>query len=684
MPDLNRLAALYHEGRFAAAADLGETLRLDSPPAAVLYYLGAAYLQLRRFEDAALCFERTLALEPRNASALIGTGLVLRAQERHEEALGYFERAVAEQPADAFAQINLGAAREERADFDAARLCFQRAIEIDPSFAEAHAYLGVILRKLGDRRASIAAVTRAIALRPDYAEAYNHLANTQHEAGLAEAAIENYRAALRIEPNLTEAHYGLGLALKDLGRREEAITALTRALELNPRHELARAQRLYQLAQICDWPALTADAAHLDSLGLDQPISPFSLLALDDDAGRQRRRAICYTRKHFSQTRSPAPRRASSSRIRVGYFSADFRNHAMMHVMARVFELHDRSRFEVHGFSLSARAPDAMTERVMTAFDHFHAAHELSDQDVAERARALHLDIAVDLMGFTNGARSSIFARGAAPVQVAHLGYPGTMGAPFMDYLIADRTLIPSDARKFYCEKIIYLPYTYQASDNTRPIAERPSRYDLDLPAHGFVFCCFNNTYKIGPAEFDVWMSLLRSIEGSVLWLVGTSAAAERNLRREAQNRGVDPSRIVFAARVPPPEHLARQQAADLFLDTFNYNAHGTANDALWAGLPIVTKLGRTFPSRVGASVLTAIGLADLIAADTAEYERIAHRLATDPARLATVRERLLAGRTSAPLFNSEAYTRHLEAAFQTLHSRELSQLPREDITISG
>ncbi len=683
MSQLNRLIGLYQSGRFGEAVDCGEALRVSDCSAAGLYYLGAAYLQLRQFEQARTCFTQVLGIEPANAYALIGMGSVLRRLGRPDEARDFLERAVKARPNDAFTQLNLGAVLEETGKLEEARLCFARAIQIDPAFAEAYFYLGAVLAKLGDRSAAAAALRRAIALKPNYPEAHNTLANIQQELGAIEQAIESYRAALQLNPNFSEAHYGLGVALKYLGRREESIASLTRALDLDPAHELARAQRLYQQAHLCDWDAMAEDYAQLSTLGVRQPVSPFALLALDGDPGRQYARAQRYAETFHRQALAQSFA-APSSRIRIGYFSADFRNHAMMHVMARMFELHDRARFELHAFAFGPDTSDAMRMRTMAAFDHFHAVHDLSDQAVAVRARALGIDIAIDLMGYTNGSRTAIFAYRAAPIQVGYLGYPGTMGAPFMEYLIADRFLIPPEERQYYSERIITMPQSYQVSDNTRSIAPAPPRSQLDLPDSGFVFCCFNNTHKIGVAEFDIWMRLLHAVSGSVLWLVGTNRLAEENLRRQARKRDVDPSRLIFAPRVPPSEHLARQQAADLFLDTFIYNAHGTANDALWAGLPLLTKMGRAFPARVGASVLAAAGLAELIADDEAAYERLALELATQPERLAAIKQRLLANRVSAPLFNSAAFTRHIEAAFAAIHARRIAGTPAADLTVAG
>jgi predicted O-linked N-acetylglucosamine transferase (SPINDLY family) len=363
--------------------------------------------------------------------------------------------------------------------------------------------------------------------------------------------------------------------------------------------------------------------------------------------------------------------------MRIGYFSADFREHAVSHLLAGLIEHHDRSRFEVTGFAFGREGNDAMTARLAAAFDAFVDVRTRSDSDVALLARELEIDVAVDLMGYTQEARPNIFAHRAAPVQVGFLGYPGTMGAPCFDYLVADATLIPGAGRQHYAEAIAYLPHSYQPNDRTRRIADRtPGRDELGLAGAGFVFCCFNNGYKILPATFDRWMRILGRVDGSVLWLLEDNEPAKQNLRREALRRGIRADRLVFAPLMPMPEHLARHRAADLFLDTWPYNAHTTASDALWAGLPVLTFPGDAFASRVAASLLYAAGLPELVA-DTAErYESLAAELATDPGRLAEIRRRLARNRDSAPLFDIRRYATHIEAAFTAMFERNQAGLP--------
>jgi predicted O-linked N-acetylglucosamine transferase (SPINDLY family) len=372
-------------------------------------------------------------------------------------------------------------------------------------------------------------------------------------------------------------------------------------------------------------------------------------------------------------------------RIRVAYLSADFRQHAASFVMAGMFECHDRSRFEMTAISFGVDDGSEIRRRVKASFERFIDARLYSDEQIADLVRSLEIDIAVDLMGFTTDSRTGVFARRAAPVQAHYMGYPGTMGASYIDYIIGDRIVIPESERQHYSEKIVSLPNSYFVNDFRREVAERTfTRTELGLPSTGFVFCCFNSSHKITPSVFDRWMRILQQVEGSVLWLLQANAKAADNLRREARLRGVDPNRLVFAGRMPPSEHLARHRAADLFLDTLPYNAHTTASDALWAGLPVLTCIGDTFVGRVAASLLQAICLPELITATLDHYERLALELATNPAKLSTIRSKLASNRLAAPLFDTQLFTRHIETAYAAMHERHQAGLPPRDIVVPG
>ena len=548
-----------------------------------------------------------------------------------------------------------------------------------------HNFLGVVRTNLKQFEPAADAFRQALALNPDHVEAHYNLAIALQESGALDAAANHFRRATELRPDHAEAHYNLGLLLQRGGRREEAVSRFSHALDVDPGHQRAREQKLIQFKHMCAWDDLEAEASSIAGLGLDGPaVSPFSLLILEDNPERHCLRSRRFAAEHHPAVGGPvAPRRwTPTEKIRIGYFSADFRNHATMYLMAKLFAEHDRDRFEITAFSFGPDVQDDMRKRVGESVDHFHDVRAMTDDAVARLARD-RIDIAVDLKGYTQHARPGIFAHRAAPVQISWLGYPGTSGAPYMDYLVADNWVIPPEARDHYSERLIRLPHAYQVNDDSRPIAEQSlTRADAGLPENGFVFCCFNSAHKIGREEFRIWMRVLKQVEGSVLWLLRTDPIAERNLRGEAVAMGVDDSRIVFAGRLPHAEHLSRYRLADLFLDTFTYNAHTTASDALFTGLPLITKVGAGFPARVGASLLDAVGLPDLITRSSVEYENLAFGLATSPERLEAVRTTLSANRETSPLFDTTSFTRHLEAGFVQAFRRCVESMEPTDIEI--
>ncbi|MBC7768635.1 MAG: tetratricopeptide repeat protein [Phycisphaerales bacterium] len=660
--------------------------KLDPQFAAAHNNLGGALVELGRPEKAIASFKSALQLNASYAQAHQNMGVALRMLRRHSEAISHFERALRLKPDDADTHNNLGIAFAELAQYEQAAACYTRALALKPDFADAHNNLGNALKAQGRLDDAIPRYMRALQINPRFAMAYNNLGLALRQLRRADEAVECFSRALTLNPQLADAHLNLGVALADLRRPEDAVQSFSRALEIQPEMALARAQRMHQRARLCDWAGLEADRQFVDKLGTSGGVvPPFAMLSLDDHPMRQRIRA----ERFAAATYPPRPRpsflrpAAKPDRLRIGYFSADYSNHATMFLMAGLFEHHDRSRFALHAYSYGPDVNDAMRARVKNTFDVFHDVRLQSDEAIAELARSESIDVAVDLSGYAERNRAGVFWHGAAPIQISYLGYPGTIGAPFFDYLVADRTLIPNDTRSCYAESIIYMPHTYQVNDSAREISDRVfTRAEAGLPDPGFVFCSFNNSYKISSIEFDIWMRLLQRVDGSVLWLLGGNASVEANLRSEAAKRGVDPARIVFAKPAPLSEHLARHRLADLFLDTFNYNAHTTASDALWAGLPLVTKLGQSFAARVAGSLLTAIDMAMLVT-DTAEsYERLAFELATDPARLGAIRQRLHANRGAAPLFDTDLFARHIEAAYERTYQRYLDGEPAADFAI--
>ena len=459
--------------------------------------------------------------------------------------------------------------------------------------------------------------------------------------------------------------------------------------DLAPSLDGALTDLMMAKAAVCDWRWLDEGIVRVTAAIRrgDKAVNPFGVLGLLDSPELQLACARQMVASEYpgGAKAAPAVGRSTSRKIRVGYYSADFHEHATAYLMAELFERHDRSQFEWFAFSYGPVSHDPMRARLRKSFDQFLDVRDRSDSDVAALSRQLGIDIAVDLKGFTRDNRLGIFAQRCAPVQVSYLGYPGTTGADYMDYVIADKTVLPPSLYPHFTEKPVLLPHSYQVNDSQRRISERVfTREEVGLPAQGFVFCCFNNNYKILPATFDAWMRVLQAVPGSVLWLLEDNAGAARRLKEQAQERGVDPQRLVFAQRLPLDEHLARHRLADLFLDTLPCNAHTTTSDALWAGLPVLTLLGNAFAGRVAASLLRAVGLPELVTTTPAEYEARAIELANDADQLQALRQRLQANRASSPLFNATLFARHIEAAYLAMDERQLQGLPPQAIEITG
>jgi predicted O-linked N-acetylglucosamine transferase (SPINDLY family) len=644
---------------------------------------GIVLQELGRFEEALADFERALALRPDSAEALNNCGAALHELQRFEEALSSYQRALAARPDYAQALNNLGVTLHELERHDEALSCHERAIALLPDLADAHDNRGVTLRALRRLEEALASHRRALEIDSQHVKAQVNQGAVLWDLRRHREALACYERALALEP-LAKTYRNEAAALEELGELEDAVASYGRALALDTDGSFLLGEWRHARMQICDWAGLEADRARLAS-GVEQGravVSPFAALSLLDSPQLQRKAAEIWARRECTPRRptpplGPYPRH---EKIRVGYFSADFRAHPLTALTAEMFETHDRSSFELTAFSLGPDVRDAARARLEPAFDRFLPLAGESDREVVALARRLEIDIAVDLGGYTRGARPRIFALRAAPVQVSYLGFLGTMGASCSDYLIADPIIVPPQSRRHYTEQIAYLP-SYQPTDSKRVIAQRiPTRADLGLPTSGFVFCCFNAHYKINPETLASWTRILTAVPGSVLLLLGGNAAAERNLRRGAADRGVDDQRLVFGRRLPFDEYLARYRAADLFLDTLPYNAGATASDALWVGLPVLTCCGETFASRVAASLLTATGLPELIASDRGAYEKLAIDLAADAQRLGAIRNRLATARRTAALFDTPALTRNLETLYRRMHERCRSGLPPQHL----
>ncbi len=560
------------------------------------------------------------------------------------------------------------------------------AISIKPDYHEAWSNKGVTLNELNRYDEAIAHYDKALSLKPDYAEAWSNKGVALRGLKRYDEAIAHYDKALSLKPDYAEAWYNKGNTLTYLKRYDEAIVHYDKVLGLKPDMDWVAGDLLHTQMKICSWSGLVESLEGISKkvLANEKVINPFALLALNDDALLHKKSSEIYIqiRYPFNLALGSISKRPQSKKIRVGYFSADFKNHPVTFLIAELFELHDRNQFEIYGFSY-VKATDEMRQRLLKSFDKFIEVGGKSDVEVAKLSRDLNIEIAVDLTGFTQDARTGIFAHRAAPIQVSYLGYPGTIGADHIDYIIADKTLIPPQSQQFYSEKVVFLPDSYQVNDRKRVISDRQiTRQELGLPEDSFVFCCFNNNFKILPKTFASWMKILNAVEGSVLWLFQDNPWVADNLRSEAKKHGITVDRLVFANRLPLPEHLARHRQADLFLDTFPYNAHTTASDALWSGLPVLTLMGQSFASRVAASLLTAIGLPELITNSQEQYENLAIELARNSQNLEDIKLKLANNRLISPLFDTPLFTKNLETAFIKMVKRYQADLQPDHITI--
>lgn len=688
-----------------------------------LHLLALVVWQRNRLDEAGALLVRALDVNPRSAKACANLAALLLQLGRRDEALAYCDRALALDADFAPAHRNRAAILKELRRVDEALVAIGRGLALTPASGEMLNIRGAILQDMQRLDEALASYDRALAIQPDFAEALNNRGGARSAAKRYAEALADCDRAIALKPGVAGAHYNRGLALIGLGlyveaeasfrqalainanfppallsragtlgflrRHREAAADLTRALALAPDLDFAKGMLLEARLHCCHWHALDSLRADVvrDVRNGKRASDPLAFLAISDSPQDQLQCARTWIATSCPAARVPLHRGGARrrDRIHVAYLSGDFREHAVSFLSAGLFEHHDRARFETTALSYGIDDGSAMRARLTRAFDRFVDVRQRSDHEIASLMVELDVDIAVDLGGLTGSARTGIVALRPAPVQVNFLGFTATMGAPYMDYIVADRTVIPERERDFYAERVVYLPDSFQPNDARRAIAERtPARSAEGLPDDAFVFCSFNNTLKIGPATFALWMRVLDQVPASVLWLFGGNAEATANLRREAAALGVAPERLVFAARAEPAEHLARHRLANLFLDTLPFNAHTTASDALWAGLPVLTCEGTTFAGRVAASLVHAAGLPELVTHSPAEYEAFAVRLATHADELAGFAARLAANRQTFPLFDTDRFRRHLEAGYVQMWERHLAGLPPAHIVVSA
>jgi protein O-GlcNAc transferase len=674
----NNIGVLFQtQGRLdEAASAYREALTLRPGYGEAQFNLGGVLHQKHELKAAEAAYRRVISLNPGLAVVHNNLATVLKDQGLLDAALAAFENAIQLQPDYAEAFYNRATVLQQQAKLEAALADYGQAVRLRKDYTDAVNNAGIVLQELGRAGEAIDLYRQLLDRTPDHADACNNLGTALLAEGRLGEARAAFEQALTHRPDFPEAFYNLGNAWRELGNLAEAITAYRNALRLRPDYAVAFSQLTYHRAQACAWDDHQADQEKL--LGMVRQggrVPPFYLLSTPASARDQ----LACARQWIEPIRPPLdavfPHHVSveRERIRLGYLSGDFHQHATAALMAELFERHDRDRFEVFAYSYGPDDNSPMRARLARGFDRFVDIRALSHREAARRIHADKVDILIDLKGYTHHARPAISAHRPAPVQVSYLGYPATMGVDFIDYIIVDPVVVPANQQPFFSERLVHLPCSYQANDRRRERAAGASRQECGLPAEGLVFCCFNNTYKLSPALFDIWMRLLRSVPGSVLWLLETNRLVEGNLRSEAGKRGVDPGRLIFAPVVPSAKHLGRHRQADLFLDTLPCNAHTTASDALWAGIPLLTCRGETFAGRVAGSLLTAVGMAELVTESLEQYEQAALALARDPQRLIALRQTLQKNRDASALFDLPKLTGNIEAAYARMWQTWLS-----------
>lgn len=586
-----------------------------------------------------------------------------------------YRKAIEIKPDYADAYCNLGNLLRDQKRFDEALVCCFEAIRLCPNLAEGHNNLGNVLKDLDRLSDAEASFREAIRLQPTLPEAHYNLGNILKSAGRLMDAVSSYRHSIKLRPNYVEAYCNLGNVLREQKHFDEALVCFTNAIKINPEIDWMLGDKIHTNMYLCNWDSLSIDLEELkDKVARKKKVcTPFVALGITDDPDLHKAIAeiyvndkcpskdICFDNANISKNK----------KIKVGYYSGDFHSHATMHLMAELFENHNRDKFELYAFSFGPQINDKWNLRCKNAFDYYVECNNKSDTEVAQLSRQLGIDIAVDLKGFTTDSRTGIFANRAAPIQVNFLGYPGTAGAEYIDYLIGDKVITPESNYALYTEKLVLMPNCYQPNCRHREISTSPiSRTSFGLPEQAIVFSSFNNNYKITPSIFATWMQILKAVEGSVLWLLSTNATAEKNLRKYAAESNVDPDRLIFAQNVSVEDHLNRMTLADMMLDTFPYGAHTTCSDALRVGLPVISLFGKSFASRVATSLLNAVGVAELSARSLEEYEAKAIDLALNPVKLTAIKKHLEANRLTSPLFNPELFAGYLETAYLAMYQR--------------
>ena len=641
-----------------------------NPNYAQAYYnLGTVFIDLGQIKKAQLYTKKAIELNPCYSEAYYNLGNILKDLGKSKEAEKAYKIAIKLKPNFVEVYNNLASMLKNIGKLKEAKRLTKKAIEINPNYANAYFNLGSILIDLNDLEGAEVFTKKAIEINPNLGIAYSNLGGILKDLDKLKEAEFYTKKAIEINPNLAEPYSNMGNILEDYGEIYDAIIFYKNALKINNKLSIVKSALIKSKGSICDWSDQETQKIWIEKLGIEgSSVHPLGLFYYEDDPLKQLKRAQnLYKEKYRKKSKIIA--NFNNNKFNIGYFSSDFRRHPTMHLISSILKLHDKSKFNIFLYSFVPEE-DEYTEIAKQSGCIFRDIRNLNDHEAIKLARNDKLDIAIDLMGYIKYNRMNILANRVAPIQINYLGYPGTLGNENIDYIIADKVIIPKGYEKFYSEKIIRMPSCYQCNDNTKEICkESISRKDFKLPEKGFIFTCFNANKKITPNEFDIWMRLLKEIKGSVLWLYQSNKYSVKNLIKEAETRNVNSNRLIFANSLPLGKHLARHTIGDLALDTFNYNGHTTTSDALWAGLPVLTKIGESFAARVSASILTSIDLPELITHNEKEYEEKALEIARSPEKLKSLKSKLARARETSALFNSELFTKDLENKFIELAS---------------
>ena len=683
----NAVEAIHANNLISASKILEQAYSQEKNNTEILRLLGVVAALKCEWVAALGYINLAIEAEPRNAVCYSNRGNIFLELGRHEEALQSYDYAISLDPHYAEVYSNKGNALQRLERFEEALQSYEQALLINQNNPNTLIECARIFNLRKQYGFSIACSQRSINLNPKNVEAWLESGRTYFLVKDYKNSLVSYENALSLNPKLFDAWIAKATIHSEAKEFNLAEESFLRAYEIKPDLDFIYGQYLQSSLQMCNWKNLSSRVNFLLQ-GIEEGrrvALPYNAITVLDSPA-----LICKAMKIYGEKIGAGIKRAENliyprkKRIRVGYFSADFHNHPTAYLMAELFECHNKENFEIIAFVFGRDQPDEMRERLVRAFDKFIDVDAKTDREIAALSREMEIDIAVDLKGYTGEGRPGIFMHGAAPNQISYLAFPGTLGLSSMDYIVADRTLIPESAQNAFVEKIIYLPNSYQVNDRSRKISESTkSRQELGLPSSGFVFCCFNNNYKIMPEVMDGWVRILFAVKGSVLWLYGDNQFSVQNLKREAQKRGLNPDRIIFAGRMDPADHLSRYKLADLFLDTTPCNAHTTASDALWAGLPVLTLIGESFAARVAASLLKAVGLPYLIVNTQEEYESLAIELAKDCVKLNDIKSRLDKNLLTAPLFDTPLFANHLELAYKQVYERYQNNLQPDHIYIT-